>query len=102
MSKHYIEVMDGLAQIESQLRLGCHSLGHHAGIVGDGDDLAPCPEASKQLLHALWDLLTEALQKVEELRGPKPADDEPGREGPLGPLPPDIAGALGEGPSEAI
>ena len=29
-------------------------------------------------------------------------EDEPGHEGPLGPLPPDITDALGEGPAEAI
>ncbi len=103
MSKQHIEVMDGLARVESRLRIIQHSLGHHVGIVHPGkeDDLAPSPETAEQLLHALWSLVTEVLWDVEKLRQ-TPADEEPGGEGPIGPLPPDLSDALGGRPADAV
>ena len=94
---HYIEVLDGLARVERRLRVIQHSFGHHVGIVGstDEDDLAPNGEAAVELRHGLWDLLTEVICEVRELRC-KPVEKDHGPEGPLGPLPPNILDALGE------
>ena len=94
MCRRCSEILDELAKIEGILRVIQHSSGHHVGIVGGEDALASDWEAARQLQHAHWELLTNALHKVQDLQH-TPADEEhPGHEGPLGPLPPDLLGQL--------